>query len=188
MHSIWFWFHQRKQWPQHELCKILGIRKSLNYNINRLLVYHTTHMPELSLITVNSTNSTSPSPVTWLLSVIPSILTKFRKSWWWWGTYVSTLTLARTMRRLDSSTLHSWITSVLMYLIQTCWCSQMRQRRTTAFQRMGWSKVGTRCVQWKCFVRRHWYTHQKSGPKGNFFTVFYPRIKKISVTQGTLFS
>lgn len=91
------------------------------------------------------------------------------------GTYVSIPTLAHTLRRLDFTRKRTSRRAIERNeLMQAAFMNRIgtlvpdpnmlmftdetaKDERTTA-RRMGWSRVGTRCMQWACFVRGRRYS------------------------------
>lgn len=162
-----------------EICKILGIRKTLVYQTLRYhCIYGTTLNPharansgprKLSQINLAFIRDMIAQQHSLYLDEIQEELVAR------WGILVSIPTLARTLCRLDFS--HKKVSAqaiernkimraafmnkigtevldpaMLMFTDETA-----RDERTSSW-RLGWSKVGTRCVQRRCFVRGQCYS------------------------------
>jgi transposase len=162
-----------------EICKILGIRKSLVYkSLHYHCIYGTTTNP-------NARSRSGPRKLTQTdlafirdmiaqrhtlyLDEIQQELVARR------GILVSIPTLTRTLRRLDFS--HKKISAraiernelmraAFMNKIGTevldpamlMFTDETAKDERTSSRRLGWSKIGTRCVQRRCFVRGQRYS------------------------------
>jgi len=162
-----------------EICKILGVRKSFVYKTLRYYcIYGTTVNPhtrwsfgrrKLSQIDLAFIRDMIAQQHSLYLDEIQQELVARR------GILVSIPTLVRTLRRLDFShkkasaraternelmraAFMNKIGSEVLDPNMLMFTDETAKDEQTSGRRMGWSKVGTQCVQRRCFVRGQRYS------------------------------
>jgi transposase len=162
-----------------KICDILGIRKSLVYTTLRYqCLYSTTSNPHAQ--STFGRRKLSQNDLAFIRDMIAQRHCLYldeiqeellvRR-----GTIVSIPTLAQTLRRLDFSCKkvtakaierNEMLRAAFMNRIGTevldpamlMFVDESAKDERTSGRRMGWSKVGTRCVQRRCFVRGRRYS------------------------------